>query len=73
MRAEPRRSLPAPVLQRIAHTAFPGCRVLSSEPLGDGAAGPGSTLPVWMFITPGSLAAAKRRMALNLLTASSSR
>jgi len=36
MRAEPRRSLPAPVLERIAHTAFPGCRVLSSEPLGDG-------------------------------------
>ena len=36
MRAEPRRSLPAPVLHRIAHTAFPGCRVLSSEPLGDG-------------------------------------
>ncbi|MGA3074668.1 MAG: aminoglycoside phosphotransferase family protein [Bryobacteraceae bacterium] len=36
MRAEPRRSLPAPVLERIARTAFPGCRVLSSEPLGDG-------------------------------------
>src|SRR5208337_3394275 len=36
MRAEPRRSLPAPVLERIAHTAFPGCRVLSSEALGDG-------------------------------------
>jgi aminoglycoside phosphotransferase (APT) family kinase protein len=36
MRAEPRRSLPAPVLQRIVHAAFPGCRVLSSEPLGDG-------------------------------------
>ncbi len=36
MRAEPRRSLPAPVLERIAHTAFPRCRVLSSEPLGDG-------------------------------------
>jgi aminoglycoside phosphotransferase (APT) family kinase protein len=36
MRAEPRRSLPAPVLQRIVHAAFPGCRVLSIEPLGDG-------------------------------------
>jgi fructokinase len=36
MRAEPRRSLPAPVLDRIVHTAFPGCRVLASEPLGDG-------------------------------------
>src|ERR1039458_4193682 len=36
MRAEPRRSLPAPVLERIAHTASPGCRVLASEPLGDG-------------------------------------
>jgi aminoglycoside phosphotransferase (APT) family kinase protein len=36
MRAEPCRSLPAPVLDRIVHVAFPGCRVLSSEPLGDG-------------------------------------
>jgi aminoglycoside phosphotransferase (APT) family kinase protein len=36
MRAEPRRSLPAPVLQRIVGTAFPGCRVLACEPLGDG-------------------------------------
>jgi len=36
MRAEPRRSLPAPVLERIVRAAFPGCRVLSSEPLGDG-------------------------------------
>jgi aminoglycoside phosphotransferase (APT) family kinase protein len=36
MRAEPRRGLPAPVLERIVHAAFPGCRVLSSEPLGDG-------------------------------------
>jgi fructokinase len=36
MRAEPRRSLPAPVLERIVHTAFPGCRVLGAEPLGDG-------------------------------------
>jgi len=35
MRAEPRRSPPAPVLDRIVR-AFPGCRVLSSEPLGDG-------------------------------------
>jgi hypothetical protein len=65
MRAEPRRSLPAPVLQRIAHTAFPGCRVLSSEPLGDGKRNANFKLHL--------LAAAKRRMALNLLTASSSR
>ena len=36
MRAEPRRSLPAPVLERIVHTAFPDCHVLSIEPLGDG-------------------------------------
>jgi aminoglycoside phosphotransferase (APT) family kinase protein len=35
-RAEPRRSLPVPVLERIVHAAFPGCRVLGSEPLGDG-------------------------------------
>ena len=34
--AVPRRSLPAPVLERIAQTAFPGRRVLESEPLGDG-------------------------------------
>jgi aminoglycoside phosphotransferase (APT) family kinase protein len=36
MRAVPRRSLAAAVLERIVHTAFPGCRVLSSELLGDG-------------------------------------
>jgi aminoglycoside phosphotransferase (APT) family kinase protein len=36
MRAEPRRSLSAQVLQRIAGAALPGCRVLASEPLGDG-------------------------------------
>jgi len=36
MRAEPRRSLPAPVLERIVHTALPRSRVLGSEPLGDG-------------------------------------
>jgi aminoglycoside phosphotransferase (APT) family kinase protein len=36
MRAEPRRSLPAPVLDRIVHAAFPGCRVLDCEPLCDG-------------------------------------
>lgn len=36
MRAEPRRSLPVPVLERIVHAVFPGCQVLASEPLGDG-------------------------------------
>lgn len=36
MRAEPRRSLPAAVLERIVLTAFPGCRVFASQPLGDG-------------------------------------
>jgi aminoglycoside phosphotransferase (APT) family kinase protein len=36
IRAEPRRSLPAPVLDRIVHTAFPRCRLLASEPLRDG-------------------------------------
>jgi len=36
MCAEPRRSLPAPVLERIVHTAFRGCRVVASEALGDG-------------------------------------
>ena len=36
VRAEPRRSLSTPALERIVHAAFPRCRVLSSEPLGDG-------------------------------------
>jgi aminoglycoside phosphotransferase (APT) family kinase protein len=36
MRAEPRRSVPAPILERIVHTAFPGRRVRSIQPLGDG-------------------------------------
>jgi aminoglycoside phosphotransferase (APT) family kinase protein len=36
MRAEPRRTLPASILDRIVHAAFAGCRALSSEPLGDG-------------------------------------
>ena len=36
MRAEPRRSLPAPLLERVVNAAFPRCSVLSSEPLGDG-------------------------------------
>jgi aminoglycoside phosphotransferase (APT) family kinase protein len=36
MRAEPRRSLPAPILERIVNSAFPGSRALSIEPLGDG-------------------------------------
>lgn len=36
MRAAPRRNVPAPVLECIVRAALPGCRVLSSEPLGDG-------------------------------------
>ncbi len=36
IRNEPRRRLPAAVLERIAAAAFPGQRVISSEPLGDG-------------------------------------
>ena len=36
IRADPRRSLAQPVLQRIANAAFPRSRVLSCEPLGDG-------------------------------------
>jgi len=36
MRAEPRRSLSAPVLERIVRAAFPRCRVLSVESLGNG-------------------------------------
>jgi len=36
MRAEPRRSLPAQVLRRIVQPVFPGCRLLSIEPLCDG-------------------------------------
>jgi hypothetical protein len=33
---EPRRTLPAPVVDRIVHTAFPGCRVIEIQPLSDG-------------------------------------
>jgi len=36
IRAEPRHSLPEPVLDRIVHAAFPHCRLLASEPLSDG-------------------------------------
>ncbi len=35
-RAEPRRSLPAALLERMVRLALPGRRVLSAEPLGDG-------------------------------------
>jgi aminoglycoside phosphotransferase (APT) family kinase protein len=36
MRAQPRRSLPTPVLERIVQKALPSCRVLAVNPLGDG-------------------------------------
>jgi len=36
LRAEPRRGLPALVLDRIVHAAFPRRRVLACEPLGNG-------------------------------------
>ncbi len=36
MRPEPRRSLPAAVLERIVFTAFPGCRVVASKLLAGG-------------------------------------
>ena len=36
IRAEPRRTLPAPFLERIVHTAFPHCRVVNVQPLADG-------------------------------------
>jgi hypothetical protein len=36
MRLEPRRALPPQVLERIVHAAFPHCRVLKMQPLGDG-------------------------------------
>jgi len=35
-RPAPRRTLPAPALDRIVHTAFPGARVLAIEPFPDG-------------------------------------
>jgi aminoglycoside phosphotransferase (APT) family kinase protein len=36
LRSEPRRTLPAPILERIAHTAFPGCAVTEMQPFTDG-------------------------------------
>lgn len=36
VQSEPRRTLPAPVLERIVHTAFPRCSVLAIQPLTDG-------------------------------------
>jgi aminoglycoside phosphotransferase (APT) family kinase protein len=36
LRAEPRRVLPAPLLERIVHTAFPRARVVGAQPLADG-------------------------------------
>ena len=35
-RREPRRTLPPETLDRIVHTAFPRCRVVEMQPLGDG-------------------------------------
>ncbi len=36
VQAEPRRTLPAPILERIVHTAFPRRRVVDLQPLADG-------------------------------------
>ncbi|MFZ0634002.1 MAG: phosphotransferase [Candidatus Acidiferrales bacterium] len=36
LRAQPRRTLPAPLVERIVHTAFPRSRVLDIQPLRDG-------------------------------------
>jgi aminoglycoside phosphotransferase (APT) family kinase protein len=36
LRAEPRRTLPAPLLERIVHAALPRGRVVDVQPLGDG-------------------------------------
>jgi hypothetical protein len=36
MRLEPRRTLPAPVVQRMVHMAFPRCRVVEMQPLAGG-------------------------------------
>src|SRR6266536_5663045 len=36
LRAAPRRSLPAPVLERIAGAAFPHCRIVEIQPLAGG-------------------------------------
>lgn len=35
-RAEPRRALPATLLERMVHAAFPRCRILDVQPLADG-------------------------------------
>src|SRR5271157_2597132 len=36
VRCEPRRTLPPETLDRMVHTAFPRCRVVEIQPLGDG-------------------------------------
>lgn len=36
IRSEPRRTLPAEILNRMVHTAFPRCRIIETQPLGDG-------------------------------------
>jgi aminoglycoside phosphotransferase (APT) family kinase protein len=36
LRPEPRRTLPASILQRIVRIAFPGCDVIEMQPLSDG-------------------------------------
>jgi aminoglycoside phosphotransferase (APT) family kinase protein len=36
IRSEPRRTLPAALVERAVHAAFPRCRVISIEPLTDG-------------------------------------
>jgi aminoglycoside phosphotransferase (APT) family kinase protein len=36
VRSEPRRTLPPETLDRMVHTAFPRCRVVEIQPLGDG-------------------------------------
>ncbi len=36
LRPEPRRTLPASILQRIVSIAFPGCSVIDMQPLSDG-------------------------------------
>ena len=36
VRCEPRRTLPPETLDRMVHTAFPRCRVMEMQPLGDG-------------------------------------
>jgi aminoglycoside phosphotransferase (APT) family kinase protein len=36
IRPEPRRTLPAALLERIVHTAFPSCRAVEAQPFADG-------------------------------------